>query len=91
MLEFAKFAKSYQSSRNVEEAYAAYLKGIRHSGNKPESLYQKILKSEVVYYNNVIVKNKYGNPQMHMSIEEMLNTKIESWNKKNRILFLKTK
>ena len=29
MIEFAKFAKSYQSSRNVEEAYNAYLKGAR--------------------------------------------------------------
>jgi hypothetical protein len=29
MIEFANFAKSYQSSRNVEEAYQAYLKGDR--------------------------------------------------------------
>lgn len=29
MIEFANFAKSYQSSRKVKEAYAAYLKGIR--------------------------------------------------------------
>ena len=27
MIEFAKFAKSYQSSRKVEQAYKAYLKG----------------------------------------------------------------
>lgn len=29
MIEFANFAKSYQSSRKVKEAYAAYLKGVR--------------------------------------------------------------
>ena len=29
MIEFANFAKSYQSSRKVDEAYAAYLKGVR--------------------------------------------------------------
>jgi hypothetical protein len=29
MIEFANFAKSYQSSRKVEDAYEAYLKGAR--------------------------------------------------------------
>lgn len=29
MIEFAKFAKCYQSSRKVNEAYNAYLKGDR--------------------------------------------------------------
>jgi hypothetical protein len=29
MIEFANFAKSYQSSRNVTEAYKHYLKGGR--------------------------------------------------------------
>ncbi len=29
MIEFANFAKSYQSSRKVSEAYAAYLGGAR--------------------------------------------------------------
>lgn len=29
MIEFAKFAKNYQSSRSVEKAYNAYLKGAR--------------------------------------------------------------
>lgn len=29
MIEFANFAKNYQSSRKVDEAYAAYLKGVR--------------------------------------------------------------
>jgi hypothetical protein len=38
MIEFANFAKSYQSSRKVSEAYNAYLKGDRlktkKNGNK---------------------------------------------------------
>lgn len=29
MIEFAKFAKNYQSSRNVDVAYEAYQKGAR--------------------------------------------------------------
>ena len=29
MIEFSNFAESYQSSRKVSEAYAAYLKGVR--------------------------------------------------------------
>lgn len=29
MVEFANFAKSYQSSRKVEEAYELYLSGVR--------------------------------------------------------------
>jgi len=91
MLEFAKFAKSYQSSRNVEEAYAEYLKGVRHVGNKEPSLYQKILRSNVIYFNNLIVKNRYGKEQVVASIADMLDAEIESWNKRNKILMLKTK
>jgi hypothetical protein len=34
MIEFAKFAKSYQSSRKVGEAYAAYLGGARQKTKK---------------------------------------------------------
>ena len=29
MIEFANFAKSFQSSRKVDEAYKAYLGGVR--------------------------------------------------------------
>jgi len=91
MLEFAKFAKSYQSSRNVEEAYTEYLKGVRHVGNKEPNLYQKILRSNVIYFNNLIVKNRYGKEQVVASIADMLDAEIESWNKRNKILMLKTK
>jgi len=34
MIEFANFAKSYQSSRKVEDAYKAYLKGARQKTGK---------------------------------------------------------
>ena len=34
MIEFANFAKSYQSSRNVNVAYGAYLKGARLNNKK---------------------------------------------------------
>jgi len=32
MIEFANFAKSYESSPNVERAYRVYLKGARCKG-----------------------------------------------------------
>jgi len=34
MIEFANFAKSYQSSKKVKEAYNAYLKGARQKTRK---------------------------------------------------------
>lgn len=37
MIEFANFAKSYQSSRKVSEAYDAYLKGMRIKTNKTKN------------------------------------------------------
>ena len=36
MIEFANFAKSYQSSRKVSEAYAAYLGGARLKTKPPK-------------------------------------------------------
>jgi len=41
MIEFANFAKSYQSSKKVEEAYVAYLKGARIKPKKPKLLHGK--------------------------------------------------
>ena len=34
MIEFANFAKSYQSSTKVKDAYQAYLKGARQKTKK---------------------------------------------------------
>ena len=34
MIEFAKFAKSYQSPRNIVMAYEAYQKGVRLKAKK---------------------------------------------------------
>ena len=90
MLEFAKFAKSYQSPRNVDDAYADYLKGKRLVGNKTESLHQKILKSNVIYFNNKIVKNRYGKEEIIVSLADLLDAVVERWNRKTKILFLKT-
>ena len=39
MIEFANFAKSYQSSPKVEEAYEAYLKGYRNTGSQKRFLF----------------------------------------------------
>lgn len=89
MIEFAKFAKSYQSPRNVDDAYADYLKGIRLV-TKKESTFQKILKSNVVYFNGKIIKNRYGQQDIIISPTDLTNAVVERWNRKTKILFLKT-
>lgn len=48
MIEFANFAKSYQSSKNVEDAYKAYLKGARLKTKKKIVLPAKVRK-QIIY------------------------------------------
>jgi len=90
MIEFANFAKSYQSSRNVEEAYAAYLSGARlHS-----TFYRKIMGANVVYVDGKIIKDRYKPEKVitTFSISKKLNTvEIESWDNESKILKLITK
>jgi hypothetical protein len=95
MIEFANFAKSYQSPKRVEDAYADYLKGVRLVTTKEESLYQKIRKSNVVYLNGKTIKDRYNEAEvkgfMPLVIEHINNVIIERWNRRTRVLFLKTK
>lgn len=90
MIEFAKFAKSYQSSRKVEEAYAAYLGGARQVTHKT-SLYQKMCKSNIIYLDGKIIKNKYGKEDSIVSLSDIKNAQIESELQQNKILFLTSK
>jgi len=94
MLEFAKFAKSYQSSRKVEDAYQAYLSGARLVTNKEQSLYQKIRRSNVIYLNGFTVKDRYKTAEINVSISTLTENKnvfIKSWDEKSKVLTLKTK
>jgi len=89
MIEFAKFAKSYQSSRGVEEAYQAYLKGerIKPPNWKNSSTYL-LQQANVAYLDGKLVKNRYGDseaPFPHHSRFEVV-----SWDKEKRNLHLKT-
>jgi hypothetical protein len=54
MLEFANFAKSYQSSQNVGEAYQAYLGGKRLTCREVRPLTEGKTKSNVKHYPNGI-------------------------------------
>ena len=94
MIEFAKFAKNYQSSPNVDDAYAAYLKGVRIVTNKRESILQKILKSNVVFLDGKTIKDRYKTPEvnfMSLAIECVDNLIIERWNRRTKVLYLKIK
>lgn len=86
MIEFANFAKNYQSPRNVEEAYQAYLKGDRlHT-----TLYRKICEANLVYVDGVLVKSRFKNIEAELPWE--FNTLIfVSWNIELKSLQLKRK
>ena len=93
MIEFAKFAKSYQSSKNVEDAYDAYLKGVRHAKNKKESIYYKFLRANIVYLDGKIIRNRYCETKSKFKSEDIFNNQkivIKSWDVKSRILVLET-
>jgi hypothetical protein len=96
MIEFANFAKCYQSPKNVEEAYDAYLKGIRVVNNGDDSIFMKILKADKVFFNGDVIKDKYNknlnnDTSLLSSIREKNNVIIESWNNKSKVLILKNK
>ena len=94
MLEFAKFAKSYQSPRNVNDAYADYLKGVRIVTNKTESVLHKILKSNVVFLDGKTIKDRHKKPEvnfMTLAVECVDNLMVERWNRKTKVLYLNIK
>jgi hypothetical protein len=92
MIEFANFAKSYQSSRNVEEAYAAYLKGQRLvTGYRTPTCYSLFCGANQVYVDGKLVKNRYlsNEPTYGFNIHKA-RVKKDSWDEEKRILHLKT-
>jgi len=90
MIEFAKFAKSYQSSRGVEEAYQAYLKGERlKSPNWKNSPIYLLQQANLAYLNDKILKNRYG-AEENVTIPHGAKLSVISWDKETRTLKLKT-
>jgi len=91
MIEFANFAKSYQSPRKAEDAYQAYLKGARlvkpDFSNSPVRLLQQ---ANICYLNGKILKNRYGNEET-ISIPYGAKLSVESWDNDKKILHLTTK
>lgn len=92
MIEFAKFAKSYQSPRKVEDAYDEYLKGMRHAKTKEDTLYMKISRSNIVYLDGKTIKDRYNKEEISGIVPLLSGTKvgIVDWNRKLGILSLKT-
>ena len=93
MIEFAKFAKSYQSPRNVEDAYAAYLGGARLVNNKGFEcyLYRTMTNANKVFVNGVCVKSRYPDEVVQFDFNYLNSVAIDSWDNKLKILHLKTK
>ena len=91
MIEFANFAKSYQSSRNVEEAYAAYLGGARLKARHDfkESLYRTILHAHKVFVNGMCVKSRHPNETVDFDFKKLHLLSIDSWDNELKILHLK--
>jgi len=91
MIEFAKFAKSYQSSRSVEEAYDDYLMGVRliPPNNNTPSWYMLFMGANIVYADDKLVKVRYTSdePVHGFNIQENRYRK-KSWDKDRRILHL---
>jgi hypothetical protein len=89
MIEFAKFAKSYQSSRNVEEAYQAYLKGQRLVSHKSPSMYRLFMRANKVFVDGMLVKSRFSKEQGRYT-GDFRDIGAISWDGKNRILKVKT-
>ena len=92
MIEFAKYAKSFQSSNNVEQAYADYLSGKRLVAPRREpSWYFTLLGAHKAYLNGKLIKNRFPSPEPVESFDiGNKRIEIESWDKDERILHLKT-
>ena len=86
MIEFANFAKSYQSSRKVSEAYAAYLGGARlHT-----TLCTKIMRANLVYVDGVLVKSRFKTFTDGEFPRNFDKLRFVSWNPELKALQLKT-
>lgn len=90
MIEFAKFAKSFQSSRKVEEAYDAYLKGARLvTYDRTKTLLGLAHMARKIYLDGVLVKNRDISPRPERSIDiydDRLS--VKSWRPSRKVLYL---
>ena len=91
MIEFANFAKSYQSSKKVSEAYAAYLKGARIKSplGFGTSLFKTIIRADKVFVNGMCVKSRSPNEVVLHDIKNLNFLAIDSWDNELKILHLK--
>lgn len=92
MIEFANFAKSYQSSPKVKDAYKAYLGGARiktrHSFNT--SLLRTIMNAHKVFVNGMCIKNRKPDEVVQFDFNNLNLLTIDSWDNELKILHLKT-
>jgi len=74
MIEFAAFAKSYQSSKKVEDAYAAYLSGVRFVTRRTvRPLTEGKTKTNVKHYPNGIPPKNAPPPSPRAVKESNMN------------------
>jgi len=92
MLEFANFAKSYQSPRKVKDAYTAYLSGARLVTpiGFGTSLYKTIIGANKVFVNGMCVKSQHHGEVVQFDLKNLHLLSIDSWDNELKILHLKT-
>lgn len=92
MIEFANFAKSYQSSRSVEEAYQAYLSGARLVTRHDfgTNLNKTIMRANNVFVNGMCVKSRPPHEVIQLEIKDLHLLAIDSWDNESKTLHLKS-
>jgi len=91
MIEFAKYAKSYQSSRNVEQAYADYLNGKRLiTPTRSPEWYFMLLGAHTAYLDGKLIKSRFPTTEPLTKFDPQPNLRVESWDNDERILHLTT-
>lgn len=56
-----------------------------------DTLKSRITRSDTIYLDNVLVKNRYGKKVQSVDMEELLKARFDWWLEEDRTLFLKSK
>lgn len=59
--------------------------------DKTESIYKKMMKSEVVFLNDKIIKSRLGKEDMTPTTTDIRDAEVVSWDGNTKTLYLKTK
>lgn len=91
MIEFANYAKSFQSPQKVIDAYKAYLEGGRIITRSNSKLYDLFKQSNIVYLNGLRIKNKFGVEDVKLGVSKLRFYEILHWDNDRKILTIELK